>query len=534
MPAQPLSRPRRIVGNTALQRFLTGAMPPAIGTFFHNEDDGKVYQWNGDRWETYFGGDSNPTGLYGDKLSPLRAIFPFLDTGQTFPAIGGGPYPPGTGGQGGGTWNGGTIPVGGYGSGQCGGLGNLAGCGTTAPPPIVNVTALGHGGWTQANRPNGVYHAGHSYIGYMNGANGNVEVVDYNHGTGISTVPFVLHAALQVDTHAAPGLLIRASDNRLMAFYSAHDGPAIFMRISTNPLDATAWDPEVNLTAQIGGSGDYTYMQPLQLTGVVNQPIYLFFRDFFPGPNTGQFSYSVSTDGGTTWAAEVVMIERVGSWVYGWAVATSPTRIDAVFTDGGPSVAVNIRTYHAYLVGGIWHKTDGTQVLGPFPVLPSAFTLAFTPSLGDNAWPWQLAVDSSGYPRFVQQVIYSDNLTNSIRLVSWNGAVWAAHEASVVQILPANAGQSANGGGFSPGCALDPDNPNIVYLLKVGASGKFELFKYLTNDLGVTWSITQLTLASANDNLYPYSPVGAGFNVLMLTGTWTSYLINNLNVVGVT
>ena len=112
---------------------------------------------------------------------------------------------------------------------------------TPPPGPFVLTTAPA-GGWTQIPEAHAIYYNGHTYFGYVNGANGNIEIRSYNHATGITSAATVMHAALDspADTHDAPGLLIRDSDKHIVASYSAHNGAALYVWISTNPEDISA------------------------------------------------------------------------------------------------------------------------------------------------------------------------------------------------------------------------------------------------------------------------------------------------------
>ena len=397
-------------------------------------------------------------------------------------------------------------------------------------PVLTTLTDFGQGGWTEATRPNAVYDAAtaRSFIGWMNGDNGNVEIASFNHITGTPGTPTVLHAALEIDTHDAPALLIRASDKRVMAFYSRHLGDTVYMRISTNPLDVSAFDPEVSLHAQLGAGGTYTYMQPVQLA---NGDIWLFYRDYLSGTNTARWAYSISSDGGTTWSAQQLVVTRTGKWPYAWVWESGGTRIDLVTTDAGPQDDIDLKTYHTYWEAGVWHHTDGSTVVATLPFQPSDLTLAFTPSSGLAAWPWSILRDASGNPVILEQVIYPTPF-NSIRRVVWDGSAWVAREIVEVDIDPLTAGGAAvgAGAGYSPGAVLDPDDPDVAYVCEM-VDGVFEVIRRTTTN-GLTWTADPVSTGSTEHCRYPFSPPGNGFDVLFLRGPYTSYLDNDVAVVG--
>lgn len=396
------------------------------------------------------------------------------------------------------------------------------------PSLMYQITTAPHGGWTQATRPNVIYASGYSYLGWINGSNGNVEFAGWNHATNTATSTTVLHAALEADIHAAPALAI-LPNGKLGVWYSKHDGPEVYQRISTNtvasdPALSGGFGSEATLHASLGGSGDYTYMQPV----LVGSTVYLFYRDFITGTDSGKLAYSTSADNGATWAAQTILLARTGHWIYFW-VHSDGSRVDVVATDGHPALEADVKTYHLYLESGSWKQSDGTGV-GALPIAPSGATLAFTPSSGDSAWPWGVTVDGSGHPAVLEQVIYGDG-TNSIRRVAWSGTAWGANEIVVVDADPSTIGDVVWSGtaGISPGAVLDMDDPDTAYVCEQ-VSGTFELIRRRTTDGGTTWTGTALSTGSTDDCRYPFSPAGAGFSVVTLRGTWVDYLTNSLAI----
>ena len=71
----------------------------------------------------------------------------------------------------------------------------------------------------------------------------------------------MLQARLNQDDHANPSLQVRP-DGRLVVYYSAHVGPAMSYRVSTQPEDVTAWGPPQTIPTNTPGLRGYTYPNP--------------------------------------------------------------------------------------------------------------------------------------------------------------------------------------------------------------------------------------------------------------------------------
>ena len=262
------------------------------------------------------------------------------------------------------------------------------------------------GAWTQTTAPKAIYHLGVMYFGFSDG-DGVVKVGSWN---GTTTTLFSVGTTGIGDNHSAPSILIRASDSRLMVFWSAHDGPAMYMRISTNPLDVTSWGSTVNLDSQLGGA-DYTYPSVVQLTSEANDPIYLFFRDH---PNA---VYSKSTNDGATWSAlQVLAAPTAGRWCYHVIDSNGTDRIDVGISNGHPiNQAPPTTTHHLYWNNGSWRSADGTP-LGSPPFAAGSLPLVDA----GNGWPHSINVTGPTMGYTVDTI----GGTTSYYVATWNGASW--------------------------------------------------------------------------------------------------------------
>lgn len=381
--------------------------------------------------------------------------------------------------------------------------------------PFVLTTAPS-GGWTQIPEPRAIYYNGVTYFGYINGSNGNVEIRTYTHSSGVVSSPTVLHAALGADTHEAPAILVRSSDQRIVCAYSAHNGAALYVWISTNPEDISAGS-ETNIDVAVG-SGVYTYANLVQLSGESGK-IYLFFRNVTAFV-TAFWQFTTSTDGGATWATYTELYSVPSTLTY-WKIASDGVnRIDFVVSSANPSAPTS-KIGHFYY-DGTWHKSDGTGI-----TLPLAFTNV-TEVYGSGTgpgWATDLYLDGSNHPRFVYNVDNGSLTDSYFGYARWTGSAW------VLSTILASVGFGVNDP--SPVASLNPST-SACHLVRYIA-GHHEIWRYSSLDNGATWSGVAVTSGSIVDNLYPLNvrDHATGLATLWLTGTYTDATSNSLGIMGV-
>ena len=384
------------------------------------------------------------------------------------------------------------------------------------------------GGWTQASYPHAVHYNGKTYFGWVNGYSGNVEVAAYTHATRLTSTPFVLHAALETDTHDAPAIIVRDSDKRLMCFYMKHDSEAvIYMRVSTNPEDATAWAAEVAINA-IGGTR-FTYPSVVQLTGEANDPIYVFYRDEIDTATTAVLCYTKSTDDGATWANQVAVYKKTSAQSY-WVVwSDGGTRIDLAVSDGNAASGATVNSYHTYYSGGNFYTSDGTLISATKPFGTADLTQVYASTTAGPGWPTSIGRDGSG--NIAVAIPVTTHATGgvadqfSVRYIWWNGSAWTAGTVRAVDYT---------GIPHAPMPALDPASLGTVYL-SAPVNGVSEMFRYVTSDNGSTWTGGQLTSHSRGaGHIYPAGVTNhaAALKVIWLAGTYATYLDYRLGVMG--
>lgn len=376
------------------------------------------------------------------------------------------------------------------------------------------MTVLINAAWSFFGQPRAVFYNNKTYIGFINKV-GMVLATEYNHTPRKLSWPHMVKAVLQVDDHAMPQLLVRASDQKILAFYSAHNGANLYMRPSANAESIKTWGLEVDLDTQLGGD-QYSYPTPVQLLDETNDPIYLFFRAFETGTYRS-FKFSKSTDGGTTWAAETTLFTVANQRPYFQVFKTSETRIDFAVTDGHPAEIATNSLYHFYYEGGNYYKSDGTLIgdSGALPLGPSDVTKVYD-GASVPCWVWDIAIDGS-VPVIVYATFPTAASDHRYSYARWTGATWEAHE-----ICQAGGPLYAAETYYSGGVSFDHTNPDTTYCSRQ-VSGQFELFRYVTADNGATWTATQLTSGSSTPNMRPYTPLGSSMPVLWMRGRYTTF-----------
>ncbi len=397
---------------------------------------------------------------------------------------------------------------------------------TPVVPNVATITSAPNGGWTQITGPHALWYAGYTYIGYMDGSNGNVEVVAKPDG-GATGSSITIHASFAVDTHAAPSLIVRDSDHKLIVIYTGHDADATLRwRVSTNSLDSDAtlsggFASEATTTI---GATSLTYPSIGQLTDETSDPFYVTLRDYVAGTTTGSIIFTKSTDGGSTWAAKTVITTDTGVTEYVFA-HFGTGRIDLSISSGNGINDANVDVYHLYYSTGSWHKSDGTILT--LPVGVASLTKVYDHASLGSGWPTGMAIDSSGAPVIVYETVTSP-LGNSkaVRYARYASGTWTSTTI-----------KSMNDSGLPlvSHSALDEMDPACVYVAEP-VSGVFEIAKYQTFDRGATFIRTQVTMSSSADgNLYPVNIHNRSTDLRWLWlggGSYTDYLTNNIGLRG--
>lgn len=358
------------------------------------------------------------------------------------------------------------------------------------------------------------------------GREGDVQATTWDFATGAVRIA-TLREKFQIDDHNVPGMLLR-SDGRLMAFYTTHGGVAaqkkMFWRETVRPYDASEWTPEESFDA--GSPHGFTYANPFELTAERNR-LYFFWRsiDFNP-------TWTMSDDMGKTWRGAANHIYyRKGERPYVKYASNGLDTIHFAFTDGHPDRGFSNSLWHAYLRGGVLHKSDGTPVRrieeGPIQVEEATRVYNGVDVPTGEAWVWDIHLDREGRPA-IAYTSHPSPMDHRYRYARWNGKAWEDH-----QIAYAGKRLYEKQEYYSGGIALDPDDTRVVYLSsnvdvrtgKPGKSGHWEIYRGETPDGGRRWKWKAVTRRSKVDNLRPIVPAGHPGKrfVLWYRGAYHSY-----------
>lgn len=432
------------------------------------------------------------------------------------------------------------------------------------PLPGQGLAIAPDGAWTWFNDERAIFHQGSLFTGYVM-ANGQYGVTRYDPATHtVHHMVLSTAASRQQDDHNNPSLTV-LPDGRLLALYAKHvSEPVFYQRTSLVPLPSSAadWGPETANPLPANNTYNNTYV----LSAESNR-IYNFHRCINFNP-----TITVSDNLGSSWQPSVQFIS-VGSGnvrPYPRYCSNRTDRIDLIYTDGHPR-DVNNSIYHLFYRSGAFHKTDGT-VIDTFANLPLDHqggergsvvypysAAAWGPGQGPDdwipagrGWTWDVHYGSDGHPVCVFQV-QVDNVTgtgwNHDRIyyyyARWTGTSWQrrfiAHGGR-----PLYSAEDDYGGGMT----IDPSNPNVVYISSNAANpflltdianvplrpgDRYEIWRGVTSDGGLTFAWQQLTVNSAADNLRPIVPENHGYDqaLLWFNGTYTTYTNFNCRVLAI-
>lgn len=321
----------------------------------------------------------------------------------------------------------------------------------------------------------------------------------------------MIHRVMQADDHDNPGLLKRASDGRVLAFYAQHSDNSYFVRLSDD-AECSGWGAFSSLATSLGGTF-YTYACPFQLTGEVGSPVHLFLRCDTDGQQALHHAV-LDENGAVVDAAERVLAQLK---YYFKLVQNGDSRIDifansGVLSDGAPS-----NPYHFYYQAGAFHDTDGNAL-----TLPIDLTTDLTPIHSGYDWVFDARI-IDGKPA-IGYVDFTDLQNHRYRRAIRNDADdgWVDEEVCTGGAeIDDSAAVHWSQGYYSGGICLDPDDADVVYCCRQ-VSGVHQLFKMTKVGLG-NWSAEQLTFGSEKC-FRPYVIPGTR-KLQYVCGSYMSYTI---------
>lgn len=395
------------------------------------------------------------------------------------------------------------------------------GCSETPEPEnTAAITISPDGAWCWFQDPRAVFISGQhdrTYAGWMT-HDGSLEVGSYDHETG-EHVSVTLKEDWDVDDHNTNSFLV-LPDNRLVVFYAQHNKQGLFLRISENPEDITAWGDEIT----VSDADKITYSHPVYLAD--EERYYVFWR----GPSWKP-TYSSSSDL-VSWTEPRILIEETGREAgdirpYLKVYSDNQSTIHFAFTDGHPrNEPTNSIYYMQYRTGNL-HRADGSMIgaLDDGPTSPADSDVVYNAKeTRARAWVWDVGANESGHP-VIAYTQLPDTTDHRYHVAAFDGTSWTDDE-----LTPGGGWMPQTPEGarereleYSGGIALSHADPDEVYLSRP-VDGQFEIEKWTRSSTG--WSGVAVTSGSSELNVRPVVPRGYGGEsgmVLWMSGKYVHY-----------
>ena len=462
-----------------------------------------------------------------------------------------------------------------------------------------------NGVWTWFNDERAIFHNGFLYTGYVM-SDGHYGISRYDPSTNTSTDTLISTAtSREQDDHNNPSFTV-LPNGRLLVIYSKHGTESRFYyRISNNTTPSTIadWGPEMSKDVSAQYTYNNTYRLSAESVDQTHDRIYNFHREVNWDP-----TLMYSDDSGATWSASYHLIDAGGrsQRPYPRYWSNDIDRIDFIYSDGHPD-STPCSIYHLYYESGLstgtgsFKLSDGStlktlsDIIGGDPIdhdgdqagttgvergtevytFSATSWNASTPEGPDNwipegrAWTLDICSDAQGNPVAAFQVQSKDLLNDHTGddayrddriyyyYAVWTGSNW--QRRCIAQAGRPLYGANVPGSSvsspqrnYSGGMAIDPDNPNVVYISSnaldpfdlnydsngftnnaLNANERYEIYRGVTKDQGLSFEWEQITVDSIADNLRPIVPSGHGFDrsVLWFQGDYLSYTLYDCRVV---
>lgn len=397
------------------------------------------------------------------------------------------------------------------------------------PPEVFTLTSAPEGGGSRWAVPQAIYANGKTFAAYVRGTDGREQIVERTESTG-AVIINALHGNFDRDDHSNPAIIRRDSDGRIVVFYSKHNTVPINVRVSTNPDSTAAWQAQVNLDSQLGGTR-YTYPQVHQLLAETGDPFHLFYRDEPTAGTDSRWCHSTCPPASVTsgWAPQSILYRVSGKRSYMSSWSDGQDKIHFVVTNGGSTVVDDGFTAlgHFYYQAGSYYKSDGTAMGSP----PFNFTHVTEIMSGSrNLFPAHVYIDDSGHP--VVAAFHED--TSSVWhywYMRWNGSSWLTTEVATGDTGHPYSSATSR----SPyGCCLDDGDVDVMYAI-IEVDNVPEVWRYETADGGATFSsefITQDSSSAVQREPFPVRNRDTGLKVVWQYGTFSIYTAYSVGIKG--
>ncbi len=431
------------------------------------------------------------------------------------------------------------------------------------PLPEHGLEVAPDGAWTWFNDERAIVHRGSLFSGYVR-SDGRVGVTRFDLATG-ETHPMVLgtERSREEDDHNNPSLT-PLPDGRLLALYSRHHtAEEFYQRVSKVPLPSRDEDWEEEFVHPVPARNTYNNTYPL---GAERNRIYNFHRCINFNP-----TLTLSDDLGATWQPPRQFLGTGSGNVrpYPRYASNGRDRIDLIYTDGHPRDVDN-SIYHLFYHRGALHRSDGSRIaaLDDIPLdhdggqrgglVYEYKNAGWSAGSGPDdwiprgrAWTWDIHPDPQGRPVCVFQV-QKDDVTGEgweHDRIYYYYARWTGKEWQRRFIAQAGRGIYRSEDDYGGGMCIDPENPRVIYIstnaarpfdlgdiddVPLAENGRYEIWRGVTRDGGLSFTWSPVTENSAADNLRPIVPIGHGMTecVLWFNGRYTSYTDYETRVLG--
>jgi len=384
------------------------------------------------------------------------------------------------------------------------------------------LTISKNGAWCWFQDPRAIYVEGRhrrTFAGWVTN-DGRLQVGSYDHDSGkIDRV--TIKENWGTDDHNVNSFLV-LPDRRIMIFYTRHNKPGIFSKITLRSENIKTWGSEINISSSAG----ITYSHPVYLSS--EKQYYLFWR----GPSWKP-TFSTSRDG-KNWTTPRILIQQKGREdpsirPYLKVFSDGVSTIHLAFTDGHPRDEPQNSVYYLRYHKGNFYKADGVAAgtMNSLPISHNDCDLVYNARVsGVRAWLWDIAVDRTEHPVIVYAV-FPQTTDHRYRYARWDGQRWNDTEITRaggwLPTTPRN--ESEREPYYSGGITLHHADPSIVFLSKQ-TKNVFEIERWITGNGGKNWYSKTITRNSAKNNfrpIVPYGYRGPEDHVLWMQGRYTHF-----------